>query len=356
MKINEYLNNTYKKWLYFIVKSGLILSISIFCVNMFSLCICFYQHKEITLNIIYKILILNIINFILMLISVYNINNLDIKTSERKVRLNYFLISVFPIVFYTNYPVLLILPFISIIFAAIFENLKDMRFFYTASVLLIIYYFINNLSTEILEMANIIVAFILLNVIYKISKELYYMIREDNSYIKKILKKQNNLQKKLDIEPLTKLLNKRSLYRDLETIVKEKNKFSPCLVMIDLDLFKRINDTYGHVNGDKALLALTKHLNKIESKNIKAYRFGGEEFIVVTRNLDISKVYSIIDKMRKNFGNIKHSYLNNESITFSAGICKYAGTSEISKWIEKSDEALYQAKTEGRNRVIIYKE
>lgn len=356
MNTNDYFKNSYKKWLSFVVSCCLILTLSILFVNIFSLIINFVQNKSLTLNVIFKVLILNLCNFILSLIALSNLKEENLEKSKKIICINYFLISFLPSIFYTNYSILLVLPCISIIFAAVFENLKTMKIFYFLNILLILNYFINNISKDSIELIGVIIAIIILNIIFKVSKEIYFMIQEDSFYIKKIIKKNNNLQKKLDIEPLTKLLNKNSLIRDLEIIKKQNNKISPCIVMIDLDFFKRINDTFGHVNGDKALLSITNYLNKLESNNVKAYRFGGEEFVILFKNTDIKNVYNIIEKTRKNFGNVKHDYINNEKITFSAGISTYDGKSSIYKWLDQADKALYQAKNEGRNKVIIYKE
>lgn len=356
MNTNDYFENSYRRWLSFVVSCGLVLTVSILFVNIFSISIIFFQNKEITLDVIFKVLILNLCNFILSIISVSSLKEKNIEKTKKIICINYFLISFLPSIFYSNYSILLVLPFIAIIFAAVFENLKTMKVFYFLNILLILNYFFNNIKNDSFELISVIIAIIILNIIFKVSKEIYFMIQQDNFYIKKMIKKHNNLQKKLDIEPLTKLLNKTSLIRDLENLKKQDNKISPCIVMLDLDYFKRINDTYGHVNGDKALLSLTKYLTKLESSNVKAYRFGGEEFVLIFKNTELKNVFNIIEKTRKNFGSIKHDYLNKEKITFSAGISTYNGNSDIYKWLENADNALYEAKESGRNKTIIYKE
>ena len=131
------------------------------------------------------------------LIALSNLKEENLEKSKKIICINYFLISFLPSIFYTNYSILLVLPCISIIFAAVFENLKTMKIFYFLNVLLILNYFINNISKDSIELIGVIIAIIILNIIFKVSKEIYFMIQEDSFYIKKIIKKNNNLQKKL---------------------------------------------------------------------------------------------------------------------------------------------------------------
>jgi len=121
------------------------------------------------------------------------------------------------------------------------------------------------------------------------------------------------------------------------------------LMIIDLDHFKRINDTYGHLTGDKIL----KRLAEILTKQLRKYdiiaRFGGEEFFIVYPNTSISKAKKVGERLRKAVENDK--FMKKYNSTFSGGITEYKKGDTKSKMKERVDKALYQAKEAGRNRI-----
>ena len=356
MKFNEYSRQLSNKWLTFVTFCSLIMSLCILIINFILLIVNHYIDQDLSLIHIYKFLIITIISFILSFVAYYNVE-IKSKYKEYIACGSFFLICTLPIFCYPNYSILLVLPSIAIITASIFGSKKMMVLFYILNILIDILVLIFTFTVQEQILISIISIFII-SFIYKISLELYNTFKTEKSYIKKMCRKQDNLEKELEIEPLTKLFNRKALYNYIEDIHKntKKNDTMPCLIILDLDRFKRINDTYGHVNGDKALLSFTKMIKDNISKDMKAFRFGGEEFIIVTKDLESKKVYKFVESMRKSFGKIKHDYLNNETISFSAGISQYNYKKDVMKWLEEADTSLYKAKENGRNQTILYED
>lgn len=138
----------------------------------------------------------------------------------------------------------------------------------------------------------------------------------------------------------------------------EKNYVSKihCLLMIDIDDFKKINDSYGHQKGDDVLKLVA---NTIKS-SLRSYdiigRYGGEEFIVFLPNTDIKNAFFISERIRKNIESLKIHGINT-TITISIGISQYPEDGFIlDELINKADKAMYFAKNLGKNRSIVYQE
>ncbi len=153
-------------------------------------------------------------------------------------------------------------------------------------------------------------------------------------------------------DSLTGLLNHRAFQETLnELLKKEKNLV---LLMIDIDHFKKINDTYGHPFGDSVLKEIGTMLKK---KEVIAARYGGEEFAVVLPGLLKKQGVMVAQKLLEDIRNLRFSGKENLVITASIGVASYpSDAKDKSSLISKADELLYQAKKEGRNRACWGKE
>lgn len=158
-----------------------------------------------------------------------------------------------------------------------------------------------------------------------------------------------------NIDYLTNLCNRRQFYNLGSTLYKnaKRGNLKITIAMIDIDHFKRINDTYGHIVGDIAL----KHISGMLSKNLReadvVARYGGEEFCVISTNMDKEKAEFTFERIRKliEMNTIKTKEAN-IAITVSIGVTTRMLDS-LDATINLADELLYQAKQSGRNRVII---
>lgn len=152
---------------------------------------------------------------------------------------------------------------------------------------------------------------------------------------------------------LTGLFNHSYVSQHLDLILANARRGSGKVVwvMIDVDHFKTVNDTYGHPIGDQVLIALARLLQQRLRHSDLVGRFGGEEFAVVMQNIDLQGAQTIVDRLREDFSRlIFHAGSLTFSSTFSAGIAGFPGTMG-ERLIEAADQALYAAKHAGRNCV-----
>lgn len=169
----------------------------------------------------------------------------------------------------------------------------------------------------------------------------YFVSRQftkQNSKLEESEKRYRELSSK---DELTGLYNRRSLDNRAE------QGFN-CAIMYDIDFFKRINDTYGHQTGDEALQLLSNIIMKHCSNEFELYRYGGEEFVILSRlsdsqTLDLFK--KVMDDVRKNF------IVEGNNVTVSAGIASFC--KDFNRTLKIADENLYLAKTDGRNKIYM---
>jgi diguanylate cyclase (GGDEF)-like protein len=123
--------------------------------------------------------------------------------------------------------------------------------------------------------------------------------------------------------------------------------------MIDMDDFKAINDTYSHLAGDKTLVFVARTIASLIRSSDKAYRFGGDEFIIVLNRSTLDVAQTIAEKIRAHIEKARLFYENNEMrITVSIGVSKLRGK-EVETSLLRADRALYEAKNKNKNQVFI---
>lgn len=162
------------------------------------------------------------------------------------------------------------------------------------------------------------------------------------------------IQHAANTDYLTDLSNRRAFFRNAEQRVKEyiKRNIHYCLAVIDVDYFKQVNDVHGHDAGDQVLKVLALYMRKHFGSGLTA-RLGGEEFSVLLHGLDTDQLYNKLDDFRRD---ISVSTIpcgdTHISITISIGVV-FNSREELSKQMNEADNALYLAKDNGRNQVVI---
>lgn len=154
---------------------------------------------------------------------------------------------------------------------------------------------------------------------------------------------------------LTDLNNRRAFFEIGTQLLSQALRFNHSLsvIMLDVDHFKHINDTYGHSIGDSVLLSLAQILRNMVREVDVVGRIGGEEFALILPETDISNAATFAERLRTSIANTSLSSAKGEiKITASFGIASNAnGDMSLDKLISKADEALYRAKQNGRNRI-----
>ena len=165
-----------------------------------------------------------------------------------------------------------------------------------------------------------------------------------------------NMRFFMERDSLTGLLNHSNLREHLtrEILRATRAQSNLCFAMIDLDHFKLVNDTHGHLIGDKVLKSLSRMLQERLRRTDIIGRYGGEEFGVILLNTDGNNGERILNEVRNNFSRIHHQAEDEEFfVTFSCGIACFSAFQDARSITNAADRALYEAKEGGRNRVAL---
>ena len=172
---------------------------------------------------------------------------------------------------------------------------------------------------------------------------------------------QEGLREQALRDPLTGLYNRRYLEETVgrELARAQRNHESLCLLMIDMDHFKTLNDEHGHAAGDQVLRWFGDLIRtKLRPGDI-ACRYGGEEFVLIMPTVTLAGGVARADEIREAFGHLVATASNNQfgEVTLSVGVAVYPDDAKTATELRrKADAALYVAKRTGRNRVVAYSE
>ena len=191
----------------------------------------------------------------------------------------------------------------------------------------------------------------------KLSEDLW-AIKSENKYlvdkfdgVDSLVK---DLEKKSILDPLTGCYNKKEITILLERFLREFLRYSNPLsiLMCDIDHFKRVNDTYGHLAGDFVLREVAKIIKNNIRQSDACGRFGGEEFLILLPNTKLIGAMKLAERIRNNIKNKDFIFEHKKiKVTISIGITSASKSDSVFSLIERVDEALYEAKRKGRDRV-----
>ena len=144
------------------------------------------------------------------------------------------------------------------------------------------------------------------------------------------------------------------LVSSLAHAVRQQEKL--VMVMLDLDAFKNVNDTYGHMAGDQVIVALARLLKHRLRNTDVIGRYGGEEFALLLKDISSDTAEKLVNELREDFSKIIFNAGQQQfTCTFSAGISMYPSCNRAEELRMAADAALYQAKAKGRNQVVVSK-
>ncbi len=185
--------------------------------------------------------------------------------------------------------------------------------------------------------------------------------------IEKLLVELEHLRKLVYYDELTGVLNRRGFQEEAERIFRtvslehtEHERRSPgripfSLIFLDIDDFKKLNDTYGHAVGDQALKAVAAVPKQHLREGDLVGRWGGEEFIVALVGAGLETAEAVAEKLRKYISEIVLDVGGQgRQITASLGVVEHGNEGSLLDLIDNADKAMYQAKQEGKNRVIVF--
>jgi diguanylate cyclase len=191
------------------------------------------------------------------------------------------------------------------------------------------------------------------------SREVEEKLRVSSDEITQLRDNLTEARKQADTDPLTGLPNRGSMDRRLkEAIDSARAGSTPLSIAIcDIDKFKLVNDTHGHLVGDEVIKFVASSLAKKDSDRLFVARFGGEEFVLLFDGIDPIAAAKELNEIRERVGNLELKITSTGAklgkVTFSAGIADLEGRPNGSAILKAADTALYRAKNDGRNRIYI---
>jgi len=178
------------------------------------------------------------------------------------------------------------------------------------------------------------------------------------AYVSNRLAYKRELEQAIVIDELTQIYNRKFMESQMKLFIKhhQQHKEHFSIAMIDLDYFKKVNDTYGHLVGDEVLKGFASLVKELKGAEEIACRYGGEEFVILMPRTTKKEAFIFIEKLRTSME--KKTFTANGTsfhVTFSSGIAEATSTHlHPKKMLEEADQALYTAKQLGRNQTIIF--
>jgi diguanylate cyclase (GGDEF)-like protein len=174
--------------------------------------------------------------------------------------------------------------------------------------------------------------------------------------IEDLEKSKEQLRNLASLDSLTGLYNRRYCMNVSQDMIEASKDKNISVMMLDIDEFKSINDTYGHLGGDKVLIEISNKIKDFMQDLGVVCRYGGEEFVILLPKLDINEAYLLAKKLNENIANLKIEFEGNDIyLTVSIGVAdiktKYEKT--IEQALHRADNALYRVKNSGKNSVEI---
>ncbi len=161
-------------------------------------------------------------------------------------------------------------------------------------------------------------------------------------------------------DPLTGARNRVTMLSDLRRLLElaQRGVQESLICIMDIDLFKSVNDTYGHQSGDQVLVSVVEYILGHIRPYDKIYRYGGEEFLIVMPHTDLETSQIVVERIREGLSMLTATYNEGEEIrvTASFGIAPLSPKLTVEESIDRADQALYRSKEGGRNRVSVWEE
>lgn len=263
------------------------------------------------------------------------------------------------IAFHYGISVIFILYALPIIASLVYDNLKMLIVSFVSSLIaymVVLAYIYENIPADDFShsLTDVLCCLAILGALFALCCFVLSRARELINTAVKETELCSQLSHEVTLDPLTRIYNHATFYQYLDNFIEnykkdDKRKFS--LILIDIDNFKIINDTYGHIVGDQVLLCLVNCIKAKLNDHDYAFRYGGEEFAVLTSNP--KHAITLAENIRNEFEQSIYPDIPHK-ITISLGLCTYEHnyTSKV-EFFATTDKALYHAKHSGKNRVCV---
>lgn len=262
--------------------------------------------------------------------------------------------------FNAHYSVVLVLPALTMLTASSIADKKLLKGIFAASLISYIpgycaFAFLYNEYTFFYKILMLAIDLLVIMLSYNISRALMRSQTAQISFINHNYKKQVALAEELQLEPLTRLFNRRALAETVDRLMHSDKKNEQLgIAFLDLDDFKKVNDKFGHATGDAVLISLSEIIVEILETNRNAFRYGGDEFVLLFKGKTLPEIEDVVKKIMEKFKNLKFDYIpEEENCSMSVGISIYKEGWTSKDWFNSADKAAYKAKQNGKNRYEI---
>lgn len=309
-----------------------------------------------------KIVCPNIVKIISLSIAfgAYRNDRLNIEKKCFYASLSVFLISSVLAIAHNYFSILLCAPAFSFFICSVFGDRKIIKILG----ILTFPVFVLETTTFLLDpecgpfmfrILSLVCAGCLIFVSYIYANSLVATAADQLGYIHKNYETQTKLIEELKIEPLTKLYNRIAFENTVRRILDrfKVEQIDPFLVVIDIDFFKKVNDKYGHTTGDLVLVRLAQIIKTRMQGTRQAFRYGGEEFVLIFEDSNKDHVAHTVEQIRKDFEDSTYPSEPELKVSLSAGVSEYKKEYSGKDWFDEADGFLYEAKSNGRNQVVM---
>lgn len=171
-------------------------------------------------------------------------------------------------------------------------------------------------------------------------------------FSRSILRQRRALHHLANHDALTGVGNRLGLDAALDISAERLNRYgeTSTLILLDIDHFKPINDSLGHLKGDEIIVELARLVDSRIRKTDQLFRFGGEEFVILLPHTSLKDGIHLAESLREAVK--RHAFAHDQSLAISAGISELGRREAPDSWLDRADRALYRAKDLGRNRVV----
>jgi diguanylate cyclase len=175
----------------------------------------------------------------------------------------------------------------------------------------------------------------------------------------KLKQELSNAKREAAIDSLTGLYNRRSFDRKLEELMSSIDAIDDdfCLLLLDVDNFKKVNDSFGHIVGDKVLSEFARQIGKLTRRSDFLARYGGEEFAILLPGTRITNAFTVAENIRTTLERVRLRRTTSGevlgAVTVSLGLACYINGEKSEDFVARCDNALYRAKSLGKNRTVL---
>ena len=262
--------------------------------------------------------------------------------------------------FHSSFVILWLLPCFGLVYSVVFQDKLVKRIIFVITLMAIIASSITNhivfgeLPLQFL-LESAVIGCIFSSIVYVSANILYDFFINAESMIEESDEKQKSYEERLKHDVLTKVYSRYYIDNYLVKKFKDLSLHKPVsLAMTDIDNFKHVNDTYGHENGDEVLKRIFDVSQIMDSDTVTVARFGGEEFLFMFTDEDVTKHRVQMEEFRKAFSEQAYPFTD-EHFTISAGLVTSYGSIPFDEVLAIADKALYASKSNGKNQTTIGK-